>query len=57
MLDLDEREHLGLKILYVSSLHPHCLQNALDLWNVYGLLFLFLFWYLQVFSVTVLMVD
>ena len=51
------KEHLGLKVLYVSSLHPHCLQNVLDLWNVYGLFFLFLFWSLQEFPATVLMVD
>ena len=34
MLDLDGREHLGVKGLYVSSLHPCCLWNALDLWNL-----------------------
>ena len=38
-LDLDGMEHLALKVLYVSSLHPHCLWNALDLWNVHSLFF------------------
>ena len=56
-LGLDGMEHLGLKVLYVSCLYPHCLWNALDLWNVHCLFFLFLFWSLQEFSIKVLMVE
>ena len=52
MLDLDRREHLELKVLYASSLHQHCLWNALELWNLCGLVFLFLFLSPQEFSVT-----
>ena len=51
------REHLGLKVLYVSSLHLHCLWNALELWKLHDLLLSFLFLSLQEFFVTALMVE
>ena len=56
-LDLDGKEHLGLKDYCLSSFHSCCLWNASDLWYVLGLFFLFLLSFFQEFSVKGLMVD